>query len=32
MSRPSYAYYVERTSGFFPLPPRKSVTPPSHRQ
>jgi steroid 5-alpha reductase family enzyme len=27
-SRPGYAYYVERTSGFFPLPPRKGVTPP----
>ncbi|MFD8491625.1 DUF1295 domain-containing protein [Amycolatopsis sp. NPDC059657] len=26
-SRPGYAYYVERTSGFFPLPPRKNVTP-----
>jgi steroid 5-alpha reductase family enzyme len=27
-SRPGYAYYVERTSGFLPLPPRKGVTPP----
>ncbi|WP_439378759.1 DUF1295 domain-containing protein [Amycolatopsis lexingtonensis] len=25
-TRPAYAHYVERTSGFFPLPPRK-VTP-----
>lgn len=25
-SRPGYAAYVERTSGFFPLPPRR-VTP-----
>ena len=23
LSRPGYAQYVERTSGFFPLPPRK---------
>jgi steroid 5-alpha reductase family enzyme len=27
-SRPGYAYYVERTSGFFPLPPKKTVTRP----
>jgi steroid 5-alpha reductase family enzyme len=27
-SRPGYAYYVERTSGFFPLPPKKAVTRP----
>jgi len=27
-SRPGYAYYVERTSGFFPLPPKKTITRP----
>jgi hypothetical protein len=27
-SRPGYAYYLERTSGFLPLPPHKNVTPP----
>lgn len=26
LTRPGYAYYVERTSGFFPLPPRKPPT------
>lgn len=26
-TRPAYAHYVERTSGFFPLPPKR-VTPP----
>ncbi|AXB43934.1 DUF1295 domain-containing protein [Amycolatopsis albispora] len=30
-TRPGYAYYVERTSGFFPLPPRRA-TPPSARR
>ncbi|SFB38381.1 Steroid 5-alpha reductase family enzyme [Amycolatopsis marina] len=25
-SRPGYSYYVERTSGFFPLPPRRRTT------
>ncbi|MFI6028373.1 DUF1295 domain-containing protein [Amycolatopsis magusensis] len=24
-TRPAYAYYVERTSGFFPLPPRRAA-------
>jgi steroid 5-alpha reductase family enzyme len=27
-SRPGYAEYTERTSGFFPLPPRRAATPP----
>lgn len=26
MTRPGYAYYVERTSGFIPLPPRNPAT------
>ncbi|QFU87971.1 DUF1295 domain-containing protein [Amycolatopsis sp. YIM 10] len=30
-TRPGYAYYVERTSGFFPLPPRRT-TPRSARR
>jgi steroid 5-alpha reductase family enzyme len=27
-SRPHYADYVARTSGFFPLPPRRNLPPP----
>ncbi|WP_165777449.1 DUF1295 domain-containing protein [Amycolatopsis antarctica] len=31
-TRPGYADYVKRTSGFVPLPPRRTVTPPSSRR